>query len=160
MKAVASKTDIVLMEVSSPAFSHWNYIPKKYTCDGENINPPLMIRKIPRDAKSLVLLMDDPDEINGTHTHWLVWNIDPQAQIAEHSTPGTEGLTDFRTRKYVGPCHASGIHSFHFRIYALDKRIALDPDCGKQQLEKVMMPHILAFGFIAGFYGRNLSGSE
>lgn len=89
------------MEVSSPAFLHWDSIPKKYTCDGENINPPLVIQKIPRHAKSLVLLVDDANTEEKTRSHWLVWNIEPKAHIAERSAPGTQGLTDFRTRKYV-----------------------------------------------------------
>lgn len=148
------------MEVSSPAFSHWSYIPKKYTCDGDNINPPLEIHKIPRDAKSLVLLMDDTYDVTGTRTHWLVWNIDPREKIAQGSVPGMQGLTDFGIRKYTGPCQVTGKHAFHFRIFALDKRIALDPSCGKQQLEKVMTKHMMAFGFIAGIYERNIKGIE
>jgi len=160
MKTISFKNDISLMEISSPAFAHWKYIPKKYTCDGENINPPFIIHKIPRDAKSMVLLMDNASASEKCLTHWLVWNIDPVKQIEESSVPGIQGVSDFNIRKYLGPCQDSGTHVFQFRIFALRKKLTLDPTCGKYQVEKAMTPHILAFGFIAGFYGRNLKGSE
>src|SRR5688572_16519082 len=87
------------LEVSSPAFKHQGYIPKKYTCEGEDINPPLSIKKVPKSALSLAIIMDDPDAPGGTFTHWLVWNVTPPAElIAENSCPG------LNAKNSIGEC--------------------------------------------------------
>src|SRR3989344_5993270 len=101
------------MKIISSAFGTNQNIPSKYTCDGENINPPLTFSKVPPGAQSLVLIVDDPDAPGKTFTHWLVYNIPPATiQILENQTPPNSllGVTDFGEQKYGGPCPPSGTH--------------------------------------------------
>jgi hypothetical protein len=147
--------DIKALQVVSPEFSGGNRIPKKYTSDGENINPPLVIDKIPEDTKSLVLIVDDPDAPIRPWNHWIVYNISPKKKIKEKSIPGVEGTSDFRFHNYSGPCPPSGIHHYHFKIYALDTLLDLGKGATKLEVEKKMSPHILAFGELVGIYKRD-----
>ena len=103
------------MKLTSPAFEHNQAIPEKYTCQGQDINPPLEIAEIPVRAKSLVLIMDDPDAPGGNWDHWLVYNIMPTAEVKENSVPGTQVRNDFRRVDYGGPCPPSGTHGFFFK---------------------------------------------
>lgn len=154
ISAIQIKEDIKTLDISSSAFVHKNYIPKKYTCDGENVNPSLSIKNLPNKTKSLVIIVDDPDASVRTWTHWLVWNVPPTHKIKENSKPGTEGVTDFREQKYNGPCPPSGLHHYHFKIYALDSLLYLNHKATKHDVEKEMSSHILAFGEIVGLYTR------
>jgi len=115
------------MKVTSSAFQQGANIPSKFTCDGANTNPPLQISDVPAEAKSLVLIVDDPDAPSGLFTHWAVWNISPQATtIAEGSTPkGAQGTNDFGKSGYGGPCPPSGAHRYYFRVFALDRELDL-----------------------------------
>ena len=141
------------MKLESPAFEHNQPIPKKYTCDGEDINPPLKIEEVPKEAKSLVLIVDDPDAPMGTFTHWLLWNIDPKiSEIEENSKPGIEGINDFGKNSYGGPCPPSGTHHYHFKIYALDTLLDLPSSSKKSALEKTIEGHILDFSELIGLY--------
>ena len=106
------------LTVSSPAFSNNGFIPSKYTCDGSNINPELIIRDIPQDTRSLALIIDDPDAPKGTFDHWVMWNIPVKDKIDENSTPGAEGKNGKNENKYMGPCPPSGTHHYHFKVYA------------------------------------------
>ena len=146
--------DIKTLEVTSSAFKNGNSIPKKYTCDGYNVNPPLLIEKIPESAKSLVVIVEDPDAPVRAWTHWLVWNIIPIKHIKENSAPGKQGTTDFRLQKYSGPCPPSGTHHYHFKVYALDDLLNLNQSATKHDLEKVMASHIISFGELIGTYQR------
>lgn len=143
------------MEVLSPGFSNQGFIPAKYTCEGRNINPELIINKLPETTKSLVIIVDDPDAPVRTWTHWVVWNIPPTTKIKENSIPGIVGLTDFREQKYSGPCPPSGEHYYHFKIYALDSLLDLNPRSTKLEVEKEMNRHIIAFGEIVGLFKRD-----
>ena len=145
------------MEITSPAFEHNQNIPPKYTCDGENISPPLNFSDIPEKAQSLVLISDDPDAPAGTWIHWLIWNIDPNTnQIAENSVPqgSIEGTTSFGQTGYGGPCPPSGQHRYFFKLYALDTKIELNPEAKKEDLEKAISNHILDQTEIIGLYQR------
>jgi Raf kinase inhibitor-like YbhB/YbcL family protein len=145
------------MKITSPAFVEGGNIPKKYTCDGNDISPPLQIQGVPAAAKSLVLIVDDPDAPRGTWNHWLVWNIDPAtAGIAENSVPpkALQGKTDFGTAKYGGPCPPSGVHRYFFKLYALDTVLALPAGSTRDALEKALAKHILAQGTLMGRYSR------
>jgi len=135
-------------------FKHNGNIPSKYTCDGENVNPPLDIRGIPEGTKSLVLIVDDPDAPMGMWDHWVVWNIPPKEKIEENTVPGTEGINDFRKHSYGGPCPPSGTHRYFFKVYALDTMLALSPNSRKKDVEKAMTGHMLAKGEIIGLYRR------
>lgn len=129
-------------------------IPRKYTCDGADVNPPLNIRGIPGKAESLVLIVDDPDAPMGTWDHWIVWNIPPEERIEENNVPGVEGLNDFRRHSYGGPCPPSGTHRYFFRVYALDAILDLKPNSRKGDVERSMRGHMLAQGEIIALYRR------
>lgn len=143
------------LKVSSTAFQDHETIPSKYTCDGKDINPPLDIDDIPMEAKSLALIMDDPDAPRGTWVHWIVWNIPITHHIRENEKPGDEGLNDSDDNQYGGPCPPSGTHRYFFKVYALDTLLDLPSETGKEQLEKKMSKHIIAFGQLVGLYTRN-----
>jgi len=142
------------LRVSSPIFQNNQFIPPKYTCDGDDLNPPLRIEGIPREAQALVLIVDDPDAPMGTWDHWVVWNIPPVERIEENSVPGIQGMNDFNKHSYGGPCPPSGTHRYFFKVYALDMKLNLDPNSRRKDVEKAMKGHILAEGKIVGLYRR------
>jgi len=151
-----AEEDIRTLNVTSEAFAPHTYIPSKYTCDGENINPPLNIDNIPKDAKSLALIIDDPDAPIRTWVHWIVWNIPPSKKIKEKSIPGIEGVNDFRQHHYGAPCPPSGTHHYHFKVYALRDNIDINSNSTKRELEKAMSPYIIAFGELVGLYKKEI----
>lgn len=149
-KSVASPS----LQVTSTAFTAGGMIPSQYTCDGANINPPLDIQGIPKGAKSLALIVDDPDAPVGTWVHWVVWNIPVAAHLEENTVPGKEGLNDFKKHHYGGPCPPSGTHRYFFKVYALDVMLDLPDNTKKAGLEKAMEGHIVALGELMGVYKR------
>jgi len=140
--------------IISPAFENKKPIPRKYTCDGDDVNPTLNISGVPEATKSLVLIVDDPDAPMGTWDHWIVWNIPPTNKIEENTVPGVEGLNDSRKHSYSGPCPPSGTHRYFFKVYALDTKLNLAPNSRKKDIEKAMKGHILAQGELVGLYSR------
>lgn len=117
------------MVLSSPAFSQNSDIPKKYTCQGADVSPPLTIKDAPSNALSFVLTVTDPDAPGKTWIHWVVYNIDPSiSDIVEATIPdgGIEGVNDFGSTEYGGPCPPSGKHRYVFTLYALDAVLELD----------------------------------
>ncbi|MDH5533236.1 MAG: YbhB/YbcL family Raf kinase inhibitor-like protein [Candidatus Pacebacteria bacterium] len=145
------------MKLTSNAFINQGNIPTKYTCDGENINPPLQFSEIPKETKSLVLIVDDPDAPVGDWVHWLVWNIDPNTtELEENSLPGgsIQGITDFKENKYGGPCPHSGTHRYQFKLYALDTTLDLSSDTTKKVLEQTIEAHIIDQTMLEGVYKR------
>jgi Raf kinase inhibitor-like YbhB/YbcL family protein len=143
-----------LLEISSRAFQHNEFIPPQFTCDGRNFNPPFRIEHIPEEAKSLALIVDDPDAGGGLWVHWVVWNVPITNHIEENSIPGIEGVNDSKNNHYHGPCPPSGTHRYFFKIYALDSVLDLPATTTKQALEIAMQPHIKGFGEIIGLYQR------
>ncbi len=148
------------MKISSSAFADGKSIPSKYTCDGADTSPPLSIEGVPPGAKSLALIMDDPDAPGGTFDHWIVWNIDPKTTaIAEGQSPkGITGRNGFGKDGYGGPCPPSGEHRYYFKLYALDMTLNLPPSSKKADLEKAMKGHTLADGQMMGRYRRVAKG--
>jgi Raf kinase inhibitor-like YbhB/YbcL family protein len=142
------------LTMTSSVFKNKCSIPAKYTCDGEDVNPPLSVEGVPEGTESLVLIVDDPDAPMGTWDHWVVWNIPPIEKIEENSVPGTEGLNDFGKHSYGGPCPPSGTHRYFFKAYALDTKLDLPSNSRKRNVEKAMQGHILAKGEIIGLYSR------
>lgn len=148
---------ITTMKLSSPVFENNGFIPAKYTCDGEDINPPLTIAGAPKETESFVLIIDDPDAPMGTWDHWIVWNIEPTiSQIQENQVPSeaVEGLNDFKRHSYGGPCPPSGVHHYHFKLYALDKKLDIAPSSKKEDVEKAMENSILGQTELIGLYRR------
>ncbi len=141
--------------VKSPAFENNKPIPKKYTCDGEEVNPPLTVEGAPAATDTFALVIDDPDAPRGTFDHWVVWNIPSTRAIAENSVPGTEGINSAGQRAYVGMCPPSGTHRYFFKVYALDTKLELKANANRKDLEKAMQGHILAKGELVGLYSRS-----
>lgn len=143
------------MKITSSAFQQRGDIPSKFSRDGGNTNPPLRIEGTPENAKSLVLVMDDPDAPVGLFTHWLVWNIDPKTTgIAEDSVPkgAVEGTNDYSTAGYGGPQPPSGPHRYYFKFFALDKTLDLRAGAKRSELEQAMKDHVIAQGELMGRY--------
>lgn len=125
------------MQITSPNFQNHTAIPAKYTCQGENISPELHFLNIPINTKSLVLIMDDPDALNHTFTHWIIWNIDPAIKILKEnigSNFAIQGLNSAQTNQYIGPCPPSGTHRYFFTIYAIDSLLDLPQNTNKEKL--------------------------
>ena len=143
------------ISITSPSFQAGGDIPAKFTCNGTNVSPELQISSVPNEAKSLVLIVDDPDAPRGLFTHWIVWNIDPKTtRIAENSAPtaGVQGTNDFGKRNYGGPCPPSGTHRYFFKIFALDIKLELKPSARRAELDAAMRGHVLAQGELMGRY--------
>jgi Raf kinase inhibitor-like YbhB/YbcL family protein len=144
---------IAELTIGSTVFANKDFLPAKYTCEGENVNPPITIENIPSGTKSLTLIIDDPDAPNGVFDHWVIWNIRPMEMIIENSRPGTEGKNSFGRSVYHGPCPpAGGPHRYFFRVYALDILLDLKRGSDKKALEKAMHGHIIAAGEIVAMY--------
>lgn len=143
------------MILKSPDFKHNEKIPVRFTGDGQDLNPCLEIGKVPENAKSLALIMDDPDAPIGIFTHWLIWNIVPQIKrIPENNIPenAVQGLNDFGKIGYGGPSPPSGSHRYFFKIFALDTKLNLQKGASKQELEKAMQGHIIDKAELIGMY--------
>ncbi len=140
------------MKLKSPEFKNNEYMPKKFTCRGENINPALIIDGIPPETKSLALIFDDPDAPMGTWVHWVVFNIPVISRIEEDSVPGKQGINDFGRLNYGGPCPPFGTHRYFFKVYALDAELNSEEGIAETELEKAMTGHILARAELIGLY--------
>ncbi len=160
------------LKITSEAFEDKGIIPPKYTCDGDpltssgqsNINPPLEIEGVPEGAKSLVLIMDDPDipdfvkESRGIEVfdHWIVFNVSPTIKnIEEGIEPeGVRGVNSSGQNKYTGPCPPDKEHRYFFKVYALDTTLGLSEGSSKKEVEKAMAGHIIASGELMGRYDK------
>lgn len=143
------------MRLTSTAFVHDGDIPARYTCDGDDVSPPLAIEGLPPETVSLVLVMDDPDAPAGTWDHWVAYDIEPTAHIPEAiGSLGTPGTNSWGRSGYGGPCPPRGTHRFVFAVYALDRRIGWDAGADKGAVLAEMHGHVLAEATLAGFYSR------
>ncbi|MDD5417617.1 MAG: YbhB/YbcL family Raf kinase inhibitor-like protein [Candidatus Nanoarchaeia archaeon] len=145
------------LKLTSPAFRENGIIPKKYTCDGEKINPELIIEVIPVNTKTLALIMDDPDAPSGDFVHWVMWNITPVSKIEENSVPAgaVVGINSGRKNNYFPPCPPSGVHRYIFKLYALNTELNLASSSNKQNLLEAMNGHILSQTSLVGKYSRD-----
>lgn len=150
------------IKMKSAAFEEGGMIPKKYTCDGMDISPPLVWEEVPSGTKILALISDDPDAPMGTWVHWVIYNLPSTTRELPENVPSQkvlengakQGTNDFRKIGYGGPCPPGGTHRYYFKLYALDKELNLDPGMTKNQLIKAMEGHILAQGQLMGKYKR------
>jgi len=146
------------MKLESTSFKNGQEIPRKYGYKQDNVNPPLVIKDVPSETKSLALIMDDPDAMKAVGrlwVHWLVWNINPKtSQIKENSTPenSIQGKTDFGEIAYGGPAPPDKEHLYIFNLYALDSEINLKKGATKEKLEKAMKNHIISEAKLTGKY--------
>lgn len=147
------------MLLSSSVFEDGATIPSKFTCDGWDVNPELIVHNVPSEAKSLVLIVDDPDAPGGTFTHWTVWNIHPDTErIKEESIPpgAVEGVTDFGRSGYGGPCPPQGTHRYVFTLYALTDVLDLPDGSSRADLEQSMKNLVCARASLTGTYARGI----
>ncbi|NEO84373.1 MAG: YbhB/YbcL family Raf kinase inhibitor-like protein [Spirulina sp. SIO3F2] len=146
------------LRLRSDAFEQNGEIPKQYTCDGADISPPLHWGKPPNNTQSYVLIVDDPDAPLKTWVHWVVYNL-PETQNAlpekDVLSDATQGINDFKTVAYGGPCPPKGEHRYFFKLYALDTVLDLPPEAKKADVEKAMQGHVLATGELVGRYTRS-----
>jgi Raf kinase inhibitor-like YbhB/YbcL family protein len=150
------------MQIASSAFTEGNIIPAKYTCDGQDISPPLEWKDVPAGTKSFALITDDPDAPGGTWVHWVLYNIPPNTtKLGENIKPEKEsangmrqGNNDWPRIGYGGPCPPGGTHRYYFKLYALDAILDLNPGATKAQLVQAMKGHILAEAQLMGKYRR------
>ena len=142
--------------ISSPEFIEDGTIPKKYTADGQGVNPPLIIDDIPEGTQYMALIMDDPDAARGLVTHWLLWDIEVAGSIGEDTDPGVSGRNTLGKTGYLppNPPPASGNHRYFFHIYALDTGLNLKTGSSREALETAMDGHVLASGMLMAHYGR------
>ncbi|MGZ4898411.1 MAG: YbhB/YbcL family Raf kinase inhibitor-like protein [Candidatus Angelobacter sp.] len=153
-----------MFHLTSTAFKAEGNIPQKFTCDGDNVSPPLSWSGAPRGTKSFALIMHDPDAPRtGGYTHWVVYNIPSSVTQLEEKVPKQEklpggaiqGVNDSGRIGYTGPCPPSGTHRYYFRMYALDREVDLKAGAGKSDLESAMKRHILAQTELMGKYKRS-----
>jgi len=144
------------LTITSSAFTDGGAIPPKYGCSGESISPPLAISGVPGGAKTLALIVTDPDAPGGTFTHWLAWNIPPvNTSLAAGQAPGgSEGKNGYGKNGYGPPCPPSGSHHYVFDVYGLDASLTLDPSAERGEVEKAITGHIVAQGRIVGTYSK------
>lgn len=140
--------------VKCPDFANNARIPDEYTCMGADSSPEILVEGIPKDTKSLVLVVDDPDAPRGTWDHWIVFNIKPTSRIPKESVPGVQGRNSWGRTDYGGPCPPSGTHRYFFKVYALDMVLPLTEGASKSDVMQAMKGHILASGQLIGLYSK------
>ncbi|AEG18781.1 YbhB/YbcL family Raf kinase inhibitor-like protein [Methanobacterium paludis] len=152
----------MVIKVKSTVFGEGNPIPKRYTCDGLNVSPPLEMSGVQESAKSLAIICEDPDAPSGVWTHWVIFNIPPESKTLPEGVEMDElledgskqGLNDSGMVGYSGPCPPGGTHRYYFRVYALDSKLDLPPRISKQELLNAMEGHVLDKGQLMGLYSR------
>ncbi len=156
--AVETRADLSL---SSPAFGDGETIPTVYTCDGRDVSPPLQWRGVPREARTLALVVDDPDAPAGTWVHWVVYNIPPDTAGLPEDTASAdlpagarEGVNSWGRTGYGGPCPPSGEHRYMHKLYALDKVLSDLGNPSKAELEQALMGHLIERARLIGTYER------
>lgn len=150
------------LTLATHAFAHGEFIPDKYTCNGDNISPPLEWSDVPHAAKELVLIVDDPDAPSGTFVHWVVYHISPSESTLKEATGGgvglpkgaMEGLNGSRKSGYMGPCPPSGTHRYYFHLYAVDSVLQLPPGATRDKVDEALRGHILETAELMGRYAK------
>ncbi len=150
------------LEIKSAAFEEGGSIPRKYTCDGADVSPPLSWTRPPEGTKSMVLISDDPDAPVGTWVHWVLYGLSPDTLELPEGVPGDkevlggarQGTSDFGRIGYGGPCPPGGTHRYYFKLYAVDFEPALGAGATKKEVLKAIEGHILAEGQLMGRYSR------
>jgi Raf kinase inhibitor-like YbhB/YbcL family protein len=148
------------IKLTSSVFSEGQKIPRQFTCDGINVSPPLEWTGVPKSAKTLAIVADDPDAPAGTWVHWVIYNVPADTMGMVENVPATEevagggvqGKNDFEKIGYGGPCPPSGTHRYFFKIYALDSELPLKAGATKSEVEKASEGHILARAQLMGTY--------
>ena len=160
-RKIINKENKQMLEIKSPAFENNTNIPSKYTCEGDNISPPLEISGVPQGAKSLTLIMDDPDvpknlRPDGVFDHWIIFNIPPALTTIEEGSgpPGILGLNSKGSQGYIGPCPPDKEHRYFFKLYALDTILPSSSFATKKEIESAMDGHIIGRVELIGLYNK------
>lgn len=156
-EGIGTEVEKTKMKISSPAFQNSQIIPDKYTCKGQDVNPPLVFEEVPLGAKGLVLIMDDPDAPMGIWVHWVLFNMDYETpSIEENSVPRSAvlGINDFGRTDYGGPCPHSGTHRYYFKLYALDTELNLSEGATKAEIEAIMKNRIMEQAELVGLFSK------
>jgi Raf kinase inhibitor-like YbhB/YbcL family protein len=140
--------------ISSPVFENNGFLPVEFSCEGGENSPPIQIDGIPDTARTLVLIVEDPDASGKVFDHWVVFNIAPVNFIDKNTIPGIIGKNSKGENKYHGPCPPSGTHHYHFKVYALNALLYLTEDATKHDVVTAMESHIVAAGEMIGLYGK------
>jgi len=144
------------MTITSTAFENNNPIPDEYSYDGCNINPPLTFSEVPQEAKSLTLIVEDPDAPGGMFTHWILYNIAPATlQLLESELPinATQATNDFGIRNYGGPRPPQGMHHYHFKLFALDSALEnIRPEARREDVYDAMSGHVIDQAELVGLF--------
>jgi len=148
--------------VLNSTFANNDYIPRKYTCDGSNVSPPLKWHTAPDATKSFALIVEDPDEQPATWTHWVLYNIPAETNCLSSAFPAALELPDgskigrnsWEWTGYNGPCPSDGVHRYVFKLYALDTILEMNAGANKAQLVAAMAGHVLAMTELTGLYSR------
>ena len=153
------------MRITSSDFEEGNGIPKKFSCEGDDISPALRFEGVPAAAKSLALIVHDPDAPRREgFTHWLLYNMPPSVKEIPQNVPkneervprlGVQGRNDAGKLGYMGPCPPSGSHSYFFRLYALKTELPLEPSATTQELKAAMQSHIIEQAEVMGTYAKS-----
>ncbi|MDR0306157.1 MAG: YbhB/YbcL family Raf kinase inhibitor-like protein [Chitinispirillales bacterium] len=143
------------MDITSPAFLKNGPIPPQYGCKGRNINPPLEISGIPPEAKSLVLIMHDPDAPKGDFVHWVCYDMELVENLEAGAASGRQGINSSGKLGYMGPCPPSGTHHYHFKIYALNTKLNLPSGASRQIVESAMIGHVVESSELVGTFSVN-----
>lgn len=151
---LAVEPQALAMELRSPEFKNNEFIPKKFTCRGANINPELIISDIPQETQSFALIFNDPDAPSGDWVHWVIFDIPLVSKIEQDSAPGKQGINDFGGMGYDGPCPPLGIHRYVFKIYALDAKLNLEEGVSNADLERAMVGHVLDMAELIGLFNK------
>ncbi|MBI3307381.1 MAG: YbhB/YbcL family Raf kinase inhibitor-like protein [Candidatus Omnitrophica bacterium] len=146
--------------VTSSAFQEGREIPSRYTCEGEDVSPPLEWGLVPRESQSIALIMDDPGTARGNWVHWVIFNLPPTVHSLPEGMPRLkqlangemQGIGSFKKHGYYGPCPPEGQHRYFFKLYALDRPIAEEEEMTKENLEAAMQGHVIGTGQLMGTY--------
>jgi Raf kinase inhibitor-like YbhB/YbcL family protein len=155
--SISKAQTIASFKLTSSAFEDGKPIPDKYTCDGDNISPPLSWTGIPKNTKSFAIIMDDPDAPMGTWDHWVVYDIPSTVTSLEEKKSAAgikaiDGLNSWYEKGYNGPCPPGGTHHYNFKLYALDKILAQKEGLTKAKLLDAMKNHILGEATLTGLF--------
>lgn len=152
------------MDITSSAFDHGDAIPKRHTCDGEDLSPPLAFSDVPEGTESLALIVDDPDAPGGIFVHWILWDLSPSTTELPEGVSGdaknpegitcSQGKNHFDDVGYRGPCPPGGTHTYRFTLYALDSKLELGLGAERDDLDEAMGGHIIEEARLIGRYGR------
>jgi Raf kinase inhibitor-like YbhB/YbcL family protein len=157
-----TKGEKMAIEITSAAFEDGDAIPARYTCNGQDVSPPLSWESVPDGTRSLALIADDPDAPSGTYVHWVIYNLPPDTRGLPEDVPNQQTLPDGAAQGvngagsvgYIGPCPPGGTHRYFFKIYALDTEIGLGGGATKEEALDAIEIHVVAEGQLIGTYRR------